>query len=79
MPGTQLRVICRPCSTKSEDEVLRTSVFWDVGSVYSDKCYLSTTQGCDGVDLGQINKSQKRRITADTQDKTPRLGRRTER
>jgi outer membrane protein insertion porin family len=36
---------------------LRTSVFWDVGNVYSDKCYLSTTQGCDGVDLSQMASS----------------------
>ncbi|RMO59171.1 hypothetical protein ALQ29_04498 [Pseudomonas marginalis pv. marginalis] len=36
---------------------MRTSLFWDVGSVYSDKCYLSTTQGCGGVDLSQMASS----------------------
>ncbi|WP_024619436.1 outer membrane protein assembly factor BamA, partial [Pseudomonas kilonensis] len=40
-----------------DNKSLRTSVFWDVGSVYSDKCYLSTTQGCDGVDLSQMASS----------------------
>ncbi|WP_210639497.1 MULTISPECIES: outer membrane protein assembly factor BamA [unclassified Pseudomonas] len=40
-----------------DNKSLRTSVFWDVGSVYSDKCYLSTTQGCDGLDLGQMASS----------------------
>ncbi|PZW64728.1 Beta-barrel assembly machine subunit BamA [Pseudomonas sp. URMO17WK12:I6] len=40
-----------------DNKSLRTSVFWDVGSVYSNKCYLSTTQGCDGVDLGQLASS----------------------
>ncbi|MDR7286446.1 outer membrane protein assembly complex protein YaeT, partial [Pseudomonas corrugata] len=36
---------------------VRTSVFWDAGSVYSNKCYLSTTQGCTGVDLNQMASS----------------------
>ncbi|MBC3377310.1 outer membrane protein assembly factor BamA [Pseudomonas sp. SWRI92] len=40
-----------------DNKSLRTSVFWDVGSVYSDKCYLSTTQGCDGLDLSQMASS----------------------
>lgn len=40
-----------------DNKSLRTSLFWDVGSVYSDKCYLSTTTGCDGVDLSQIASS----------------------
>ncbi|WLG82497.1 outer membrane protein assembly factor BamA [Pseudomonas cucumis] len=40
-----------------DNKSLRTSVFWDVGSVYSNKCYLSTTQACDGVDLNQMASS----------------------
>ncbi|MQT84760.1 MULTISPECIES: outer membrane protein assembly factor BamA [unclassified Pseudomonas] len=40
-----------------DNKSLRTSLFWDVGSVYSDKCYLSTTTGCDGVDLSQMASS----------------------
>ncbi|MCP2073409.1 UNVERIFIED_ORG: outer membrane protein insertion porin family [Pseudomonas lini] len=40
-----------------DNKSVRTSVFWDVGSVYSNKCYLSTTQGCDGVDLDQMASS----------------------
>ena len=40
-----------------DNKSVRTSVFWDVGSVYSDKCYLTTTQGCDGVDLSQMASS----------------------
>jgi len=40
-----------------DNKSLRTSLFWDVGSVYSDKCYLSTTPGCDGVDLSQMASS----------------------
>ena len=37
-----------------DNKALRTSLFWDVGSVYSSKCYLSTTTGCDGIDLSQM-------------------------
>jgi len=37
-----------------DNKSVRTSLFWDVGTVYSDKCYLSTTQGCGSVDLGQM-------------------------
>ena len=40
-----------------DNKSLRTSLFWDVGSVYSDKCYLSTTTGCGGVDLSQMASS----------------------
>jgi len=40
-----------------DNKSVRTSLFWDVGTVYSDKCYLSTTQGCDGVDLSQMASS----------------------
>lgn len=40
-----------------DNKSLRTSLFWDVGSVYSDKCYLTTTQGCDGVNLGDLASS----------------------
>ena len=40
-----------------DNKSVRTSVFWDVGTVYSDKCYLSTTQGCGSVDLGQMASS----------------------
>ena len=40
-----------------DSKSLRTSLFWDVGNVYSDKCYLSTTQGCDGIDLSQMASS----------------------
>ncbi|WP_448647062.1 outer membrane protein assembly factor BamA [Pseudomonas mohnii] len=40
-----------------DNKSVRTLVFWDVGSVYSNKCYLSTTQGCDGVDLDQMASS----------------------
>ena len=40
-----------------DNKSLRTSLFWDVGSVYSDNCYLSTTTGCDGVDLSQMASS----------------------
>ena len=40
-----------------DNKSLRTSLFWDVGSVYSDKCYMSTTTGCDGVDLSQMASS----------------------
>ncbi len=40
-----------------DNKSLRTSLFWDVGSVYSDKCYLSTTTGCDRVDLSQMASS----------------------
>ena len=40
-----------------DSKSLRTSLFWDVGSVYSSKCYLSTTTGCDGVDFGQMASS----------------------
>ena len=40
-----------------DNKSLRTSLFWDVGNVYSDKCYLSTTTGCGGVDLSQMASS----------------------
>jgi len=40
-----------------DNKSVRTSVFWDVGTVYSDKCYLSTTQGCGSVDLNQMASS----------------------
>ena len=40
-----------------DNKSVRTSVFWDVGTVYADKCYLSTTQGCGGVDLSQMASS----------------------
>lgn len=40
-----------------DNKSLRTSLFWDVGSVYSSKCYLSTTTGCDGIDLSQMASS----------------------
>ncbi|WP_448124033.1 outer membrane protein assembly factor BamA [Pseudomonas veronii] len=40
-----------------DNKSVRTSLFWDVGTVYSDKCYLSTTQGCGGVDLSQMASS----------------------
>ncbi|AKS09109.1 outer membrane protein assembly factor BamA [Pseudomonas trivialis] len=40
-----------------DNKAVRTSVFWDVGTVYSDKCYLSTTQGCSSVDLSQMASS----------------------
>jgi outer membrane protein assembly complex, YaeT protein len=40
-----------------DNKSVRTSLFWDVGTVYSDKCYLSTTQGCGSVDLGQMASS----------------------
>jgi outer membrane protein insertion porin family len=46
-----------PLPFVKDSKSLRTSVFWDVGSVYSNKCYLSTTQGCDGVDLNQMASS----------------------
>jgi len=46
-----------PMPFVKDSKSLRTSLFWDVGSVYSDKCYLSTTQGCDGVDLSQLASS----------------------
>ncbi|CAD5200145.1 Outer membrane protein assembly factor YaeT [Pseudomonas sp. FEN] len=46
-----------PMPFVKDNKSLRTSVFWDVGSAYSDKCYLSTTQGCGGVDLGQLASS----------------------
>ena len=36
---------------------LRTSLFWDVGNVFSDKCNLSTSQGCDGIDLSKMASS----------------------
>ena len=40
-----------------DNKSLRTSLFWDVGSVFSNKCYLSTTTGCDGVNLDQLGSS----------------------
>jgi len=40
-----------------DNKSLRTSVFWDMGNVYSDKCALSTTQGCSGVDLSTMAAS----------------------
>ncbi len=40
-----------------DNKSVRTSVFWDVGTVYSDKCYLSITQGCGSVDLSQMASS----------------------
>ena len=46
-----------PMPFVKDNKSLRTSLFWDVGSVYSDKCYLSTTTGCDGVDLSQMASS----------------------
>ncbi|MNI87493.1 Outer membrane protein assembly factor BamA precursor [compost metagenome] len=33
---------------------LRSSVFVDAGNVFSDTCYLSTTQGCGSVGLDQL-------------------------
>ncbi|WP_249675341.1 outer membrane protein assembly factor BamA [Pseudomonas abieticivorans] len=36
---------------------VRTSVFWDMGSVYSSKCYLSTTTNCGTVSLDQMASS----------------------
>ena len=46
-----------PMPFVKDNKSLRTSLFWDVGSVYSNKCYLSTTTGCDGVDLSQMASS----------------------
>ncbi|WP_338484355.1 outer membrane protein assembly factor BamA [Pseudomonas trivialis] len=46
-----------PIPFVKDTKSLRTSVFWDVGSVYSDKCYLSTTQGCGTIGLGQMASS----------------------
>ena len=46
-----------PIPFVKDNKSLRTSLFWDVGSVYSNKCYLSTTTGCDGVDLSQMASS----------------------
>ncbi|KAF1070506.1 MAG: Outer membrane protein assembly factor BamA [Pseudomonas citronellolis] len=36
---------------------LRTSLFWDFGGVWADKCYLSTTQGCGKLDTDQLASS----------------------
>ncbi|MCF6760376.1 outer membrane protein assembly factor BamA [Pseudomonas fragi] len=46
-----------PIPFVKNNKALRTSLFWDVGSVYTSKCYLSTTTGCDGIDLGQMASS----------------------
>jgi outer membrane protein insertion porin family len=46
-----------PMPFLKDNKSVRTSVFWDVGNVYSDKCALSTTQGCNGVDLSQLGAS----------------------
>lgn len=40
-----------------DQKSLRTSLFLDFGTVYADKCYLSTTQNCGSVDLGQMASS----------------------
>ncbi|WP_294738951.1 outer membrane protein assembly factor BamA [uncultured Pseudomonas sp.] len=46
-----------PMPFLKDNKSVRTSVFWDVGNVYSDKCALTTTQGCNGVDLSQLAAS----------------------
>ena len=40
-----------------DNKSVRTSLFWDVGTVYSDTCYLATTQGCGSVDLSKMASS----------------------
>ncbi|WP_416424732.1 outer membrane protein assembly factor BamA [Pseudomonas sp. App30] len=40
-----------------DQKSLQTSIFWDFGTVYSDKCYLSTTQNCGNVSLSEMAAS----------------------
>ncbi|WP_263262261.1 outer membrane protein assembly factor BamA [Pseudomonas sp. RIT-PI-S] len=40
-----------------DQKSVRTSLFWDAGTVYSSKCYLSTTENCGGVDLSEMASS----------------------
>ncbi|HEX8596488.1 MAG TPA: outer membrane protein assembly factor BamA [Pseudomonas sp.] len=46
-----------PMPFVKDQKALRTSLFWDFGTVYSSKCYLATTQNCDGVSLDQMASS----------------------
>jgi outer membrane protein insertion porin family len=40
-----------------DQKSIRTSLFWDVGTVYASKCYLTTTQGCGDISLDQMASS----------------------
>ncbi len=40
-----------------DQKSLQTSIFWDFGTVYSDKCYLATTQNCGNVSLDEMAAS----------------------
>ena len=40
-----------------DQKSLRTSLFWDFGTVYADKCYLTTTQSCGNVNIDQMASS----------------------
>ncbi|MGC4009378.1 MAG: outer membrane protein assembly factor BamA [Pseudomonas sp.] len=46
-----------PLPFVKDQRQLRTSLFWDVGGVFADKCYLSTTQGCGTVSLDGMASS----------------------
>ena len=46
-----------PLPFVKDQSQLRSTLFWDAGSVFADKCYLSTTQGCGNVSLGQMAMS----------------------
>ncbi|KPY72522.1 Outer membrane protein assembly factor BamA [Pseudomonas savastanoi pv. savastanoi] len=46
-----------PMPFVKDQKSLRTSLFWDFGTVYADKCYLSTTQNCGNINIDQMASS----------------------
>ncbi|POP74391.1 outer membrane protein assembly factor BamA [Pseudomonas syringae] len=46
-----------PMPFVKDQKSLRTSLFWDFGTVYADKCYLTTTQNCGNINIDQMASS----------------------
>ena len=46
-----------PLPFVKDQKSVRTSLFWDLGTAYSSKCYLSTTTNCGGVSLDTMASS----------------------
>lgn len=46
-----------PTPFVTDQRTIRTSLFWDVGNVFSDNCPLSTTKNCDKPSFGDLASS----------------------